>query len=208
MTPTPRRRPAAALFLALAAPLLLAAGCRIPGTGVVQAGDPATGVRPVILLYLVRNDALYPVARSADVTAIDPGTAVSLVFRGPQPAELRGGVTTELPAAVTRPRVVVDGDRITVELPEAGPLTPLAVDQVVCTVTASRALEVRDAAPTVTVVDRAGRHTVTAAEARCPAGGSAFDGYGPGAAEGDSGSGGTEVPAPLPTPPGRSGGGY
>ncbi|MFJ7999274.1 hypothetical protein ACIQ7D_19320 [Streptomyces sp. NPDC096310] len=202
MTPTPRRHPAAALLLALTAPLLLAAGCRIPGTGVVQAGEPATGVRPVVLLYLVKNDALYPVARSADVTAIDAGTAVSLAFRGPHPAERRGGVTTELPAVETRPRVVVDGDRVSVELPGPAPLTPLAVDQLVCTVTAARALEARAAAPTVTVVDRAGRHTVTAAEARCPAGGSSSDAYGPG--EGRL----FEPPEPLPTPGGESGGGY
>ncbi|MFJ2214067.1 hypothetical protein ACIQVO_10610 [Streptomyces sp. NPDC101062] len=180
MTPTSRRRPAAALLLALAAPLLLAAGCRIPGTGVVQAGEPATGVRPVVLLYLVKNGVLYPVARSADVVSTDVDTAVALAFRGPQPAEIRGGVTTELPRSGIRPRVVVDGDRISVELPRQGRLTPLAVDQLVCTVAAARALEVRDAAPAVTVVDRAGRRTVTAAEARCPTGDSSSDAFRPG----------------------------
>ncbi|MFE3826528.1 hypothetical protein [Streptomyces sp. NPDC059092] len=199
MTPTPRRRPAATLLLTLTAPLLLAAGCRIPGTGVVQAGESATGVRPVILLYLVKDGALHPVARSADVTSIEVGTAVALAFRGPRPTEARGGVTTELPAVPSRPRVVVDGDRISVELPGLGPLTPLAMDQLVCTVAAARALEAQAEAPAVTVVDRDGRRTVTAAEARCPAGGSSSDGYQPGGDQ-DSGAGEGESREPVAPP--------
>ncbi|MFD5746294.1 hypothetical protein [Streptomyces sp. NPDC127033] len=170
MTRTPRSRRAAALLLASATPLLLAAGCRIPGTGVVEVGEPATGARPILLIYLVKDAALYPVMRSEGVTSFDVTTAVDLAFRGPQPAEALGGVTTELPVPPSgrRPRVTVDGDRVLVELTGQDRLPRLGVDQLACTVAAARALETPAAPAELTVADGSGRRTVQATEAGCP----------------------------------------
>ncbi|MEV7871892.1 hypothetical protein AB0P17_38620 [Streptomyces sp. NPDC088124] len=171
MTRTSRGRRAAALLLASATPLLLAAGCRIPGTGVVEVGEPATGARPVLVVHLVKDGALYPVARSEGVTSFDVTTAVNLAFRGPDPAEELGGVTTALPAPQSgrRSRVTVDGDRVLVELARQDRLPQLGVDQLVCTVAAARALETPAPAPAeLTVVDGSGRRTVQATEADCP----------------------------------------
>ncbi|MFE2945336.1 hypothetical protein ACFXKG_40895 [Streptomyces sp. NPDC059255] len=199
MTRTPRGRRAAALLLASATPLLLAAGCRIPGTGVVEVGEPATGVRPVLLVHLVKDGALYPVVRSEGVTSFDVTTAVNLVFRGPQPAEALGGVTTELSGS--RPRVTVDGDRVLIELVRQDRLPRLGVNQLVCTVAAARALETPAPGPAeLTVADGSGRRTVQATEADCPAEagpapepvGGVEGGVGP---DGPSSS---ELPLPLP----------
>ncbi|AXG76354.1 hypothetical protein [Streptomyces paludis] len=146
---------AAALLIA---GLALTAGCRIPETGVVQAGEPATGVRAEAFVYLVLDGRLVPVFRRARAAPVDEAGAVAMVLRDLTPDERQAGLSTRLPslpAGAEPPRVTVNGDRISVELSFAKPLEGLAMAQLVCTVADARTVTNPDADPaalTVTLV--------------------------------------------------------
>ncbi|MGW0576907.1 hypothetical protein ACWD25_13250 [Streptomyces sp. NPDC002920] len=80
----------------LAVPALLAlTSCGIPATGVVEAGSPASGIRPVTPLYFVRSDALVAVPRITTSPG-DPEVALNLLLLGPTSAEALG-ISTNLP---------------------------------------------------------------------------------------------------------------
>lgn len=134
----PRR---AALLTGLTAALTLA-GCGVPPSGVIQAGEPASGMfspspqvlaPTVVSLYFLRDGDLtaYPrkVDRPADVRAV-----VGLLFGGPTRTEA-ATATTELPRLPDRPDVTVDGDNtLSVRLPEGvAPLGHPAMLQLACT---------------------------------------------------------------------------
>jgi hypothetical protein len=152
MTPSAARRLLPLLVLALC-PLT---ACGIPETGVVGAGEPATGIRvpagssvpssaetaaapaEPVTLYFVRNGSLVTAPRQAPAPA-EPATAVLMLFKGPDEDERARGLTTELPRPRVAPTVRTDGATVTVELsPAAGPLNDTAVDQVACTAAAAR----------------------------------------------------------------------
>ncbi|MEW1720357.1 hypothetical protein [Streptomyces sp. NPDC093109] len=159
---TPRTDPGRAARAAalLIAGLALTTGCRIPETGVVQAGEPATGVRAEAFVYLVLNGRPVPVFRPAEAAPVDEAGAVALVFRELTAGERQAGLTTRLPPLPEggkAPRTEVSGDGISVELPFAKPLDGLAAVQLACTVadahTVANPDEDEDAAPlTVTLV--------------------------------------------------------
>ncbi|MEU9782830.1 hypothetical protein AB0H92_18045 [Streptomyces phaeochromogenes] len=124
--------------LSLTAAALLLSSCGIPSTGVVEAGEAATGIRPAYVLYFVRQDTLLGV-RSQVPGAFDIGTAVELLFRGPDAVLGRKGLTTELPPLASPPTVRADGARLSVELPRGTePLTRTALAQLTCTIAAAR----------------------------------------------------------------------
>jgi len=80
----------------LAVPALLAlASCDIPTTGVVEAGEPASGIRPITPVYFVYDDALVAVPRTTAYPG-DAGEAVGLLLQGPTPAEAGKRLTTEI----------------------------------------------------------------------------------------------------------------
>ncbi|OPG06368.1 hypothetical protein B1R27_17860 [Streptomyces sp. GKU 895] len=86
----PRRR------ALLAVPALLAlASCDIPTTGVVEAGAPASGVRPITPVYFLHDDALVAVPRTTAWPG-DAGDAVRLLLRGPTPGEAGKRLTTAI----------------------------------------------------------------------------------------------------------------
>ncbi|WP_431959099.1 hypothetical protein [Actinacidiphila sp. bgisy160] len=137
------RRSVPALAAALAAAALLT-GCGVTGSGVVEAGGPATveafpgaGAR-LTLFFLSPEGRLTPVLRG---TGYDPQTgqvptakAVSVLLEGPGSQEGAAGLGTGLPATtgpvdVTSSRGTV---RITLPFPVRG-LKDNAVRQVVCT---------------------------------------------------------------------------
>lgn len=144
-----------------AVPLLLAAllplsACGIPETGVVEAGEPATGVLdpgvtsapsesvpeavPLVKvpLYFVEDGALVAVVRTAPGPT-DLGGTVLMLFKGPDDRERGRGLTTELPPAAEAPTIRTDGTGVTVQLPRsAGILSDTAVDQLACTVAVAR----------------------------------------------------------------------
>ncbi|WP_433891662.1 hypothetical protein [Streptomyces sp. CA-111067] len=126
---------AAALLTGLAAALALA-GCGVPPSGVIQAGDPATGLSPGLTLYFLSPaDTLRAVPRPGD-GGTDPAAAVRLLFAGPTDAEA-GQVRTQLPRTPIAPQVSVHGSTLVIGLPGLGPLSRLGVDQLVCTATAA-----------------------------------------------------------------------
>lgn len=92
------RRPSRIALLLTTAFLL--SSCGIPETGVVEAGEPATGIRPTYVLYFVGEGTLLAVRRHV----LGPGgieTAVAMLFQGPDAQERGKGMTTELPSMRT-----------------------------------------------------------------------------------------------------------
>lgn len=135
---------------ALAAAGLLLAGCGIPTTGVVEAGEPAHGLAQTVTLFFVRAGVgtLATVSRTSQSEA-DAGTVVTMLLRGLAPAEQKlMGLTTDLPAGTfvagvgTRDGAVV----VRLHVPQ-GRLTGTAADQVVCTVLANHLAGMPDAGP-------------------------------------------------------------
>ncbi|MGV9289471.1 hypothetical protein [Streptomyces sp. NPDC003719] len=138
----------------LTAALALSA-CDIPATGVVEAGEPATGIleppgatpepsrtravpAAVVPLYFVSDGALVPVTRTLPGGA-ELGSTVLMLFKGPDAEERRKGLTTDLPPTATAPTIRTDGATVTVELPPAAArLSDTAVDQLACTVAGAR----------------------------------------------------------------------
>ncbi|MBE8470632.1 hypothetical protein [Streptomyces justiciae] len=181
----------------LAVPALLAlASCDIPTTGVVEAGEPASGIRPVTPVYFVRDGTLVAVPRTTAWPG-DAGEAVRLLLRGPTPGEAGKRLTTAIrgrrsvPASPTsapsepptdaptdlqwqtptdEPTADVRGDRLTLRLPlGTGPLTRMATRQVICTAAAAHRVTAPSAAPvTVEVTDGSGWHAGGSDEG-CPA---------------------------------------
>ncbi|MEV2192293.1 hypothetical protein AB0I02_15050 [Streptomyces phaeochromogenes] len=120
--------------LSLTAAASLLSSCGIPSTGVVEAGEAATGIRPAYVLYFVRQDTLHGV-RSRVPGTFDIGTAVELLFRGPDAILGRKGLTTELPRLRSPVTVRANGARVSVALPRGTePLNRTALAQLTCTI--------------------------------------------------------------------------
>ncbi|MEU1044174.1 hypothetical protein ABZ400_03350 [Streptomyces sp. NPDC005897] len=148
--------PSARAFPLLLAALLPLSACGIPGTGVVEAGEPATGVLdpgvtsapsesvpeagPLVQvpLYFVEDGSLVAVDRTVPGST-DLGSTVLMLFKGPDDQERGSGLTTELPPAAEAPTIRTDGSGVSVRLPRsAGSLSDTAVDQLACTVAVAR----------------------------------------------------------------------
>lgn len=126
------RARSAAPLTGLAASLVLAA-CGVPTSGVIQAGDPATGMAPGLNVYFLAGGELVAVPRRVDGGA-DTATAVRLVFEGPAGAEAYK-LRTQLPRLPGPPTVLTDGSSVLVRLPPGvGPLSRPAMAQLACTV--------------------------------------------------------------------------
>jgi hypothetical protein len=117
---------------------LVVAGCGVPPSGVIEAGDPATGMTPGVNLYFLgHNGSLVAVPRQVPVGA-GVATAVRLVFAGPVGIEGKE-VTTELPQLKIPPAVTVENDgTFLVQLFEqVAPFSKRATEQLTCTVVAA-----------------------------------------------------------------------
>ncbi|MFD9792283.1 hypothetical protein ACFWXK_15180 [Streptomyces sp. NPDC059070] len=118
--------------------LLLATGCGIQASGVVEVGDAATAkVVPSdsdsTTLYLKGPAGLLPVVRPG-VTRAAPGNALLLLLKGPTDSERAAGLTTELPNYYGSIVVNTNGDEIRVVIPRAvRDFSALARRQLVCT---------------------------------------------------------------------------
>lgn len=127
--------------LAAAAGALLAgclAGCGIPTTGVVEAGEPATGVHQDVTLYFVRaqDGALVTVRHRADAQ-VDAQLAVGLLLKGAGALEAKMlGLTSDVPPAAATVRTHGGTVAVDLEVP-VDQVGRTAVDQVVCTVLAN-----------------------------------------------------------------------
>ncbi|MFJ9244594.1 hypothetical protein [Streptomyces sp. NPDC101776] len=159
-----------------AAVLLLLAGCGVPASGVVPAGESATGIGRNTVLYFVRGGGLTalpddsgqdtdlkPVLevreRRADAVRFDVELAVWLLSAGPGPGYRSRGVTSEFPSIQSgRPAVSVVGSAVTVELPSLKePLTALAARQLFCTAADAFLTVSPDTAPAEVTVRVPGR---------------------------------------------------
>ncbi|MFE7352034.1 hypothetical protein ACFU8Q_02255 [Streptomyces sp. NPDC057543] len=136
--------------------VLLAAGCGIRATDVVEVGDPATvevapGGQQGTVLYFVSPSSpsrLMPVVRQVDLTTqgeVGAGgavpvwrgsdKAVAMLFAGPTEAEAEAGLRTELPDIGVVSSVTVKPDGVSVRLNTAvRELSEVARQQLICTV--------------------------------------------------------------------------
>lgn len=207
-----------ALPILLAALLLPLSGCGIPETGVVQAGEPASGVLEpgaapspsetaavplaMVRLFFVADGLLTPVTRVLPA-ATDPGAVVLVLLDGPDQRERASGLTTELPSATAAPAVRVDGASVTVLLPRGTrSLSDTAVDQLACTVAAARLRQDPALESTQVTVEQPGGRLAGRSSEDCPMGAepaAGGTGGGGGVAPGDTDTGaptayGTDVP--------------
>lgn len=111
----------------------LAVGCGVQPTGVIDAGEPASGLTRGMRLYFASDTGLRAVPLlDRNITGLD--AVMKLLAQGPTAAERREGLTT-LVQAPGGYSVTGDGPRVTVEL--AGPYWAEGRDQVtgqlVCT---------------------------------------------------------------------------
>ncbi|MDX2854447.1 hypothetical protein [Actinacidiphila glaucinigra] len=137
-----KRTRLAALVTGLTAALTLTA-CGVPPSGVIEAGEAATGMsspaplsaKPVLVsLYFLEDGKLRAYARKATAPA-SVQDAVRMLFAGPNVDE-RATVTTELPLLKIGPQVKAgSGSTVYVLLPEeATPFSHTAMLQLACTV--------------------------------------------------------------------------
>ncbi|MFI2415753.1 hypothetical protein [Streptomyces sp. NPDC018947] len=123
-----RRRPAGA---AVALGILLA-GCGVPPTGVVEAGEPASGLTRGARLYFASAGGLRPVpVDDTEITNLD--TVLKLLLLGPPPGGRADGLTSyvELPGF----SATGTGTRVTLHLdgPYPGSGRDQGTGQLVCT---------------------------------------------------------------------------
>ncbi|THA60958.1 hypothetical protein E6P78_26085 [Streptomyces sp. A0958] len=153
--------------------LLLATGCGIRATDVVEAGEPATvEVAPAgqlgTLLYFVSSSSasrLLPVVRTADPQDYGKGKAweddrpagapatLALLFEGPNASERAAGLRSELPVGGVKAGVELSaqGVQVTLSIRVAG-LSQAARQQLICTAARARTAD-RTEAVTVTGTD-------------------------------------------------------
>ncbi|MGW2059111.1 hypothetical protein OG784_31620 [Streptomyces sp. NBC_01617] len=138
--------------------VLLATGCGIRSTDVVQVGDPATvevapGARAGTVLYFISPSSrggLLPVVRQVgspvDTTSAGTGQGsqswgkeLSMLFSGPSREEKRAGLRTELPMISGEMIVRMDREGVRVRLESTvNQLSELARQQLICTVAYGR----------------------------------------------------------------------
>ncbi|KUJ68481.1 hypothetical protein ACZ90_17975 [Streptomyces albus subsp. albus] len=116
-------------------------GCGVPPTGVVGAGEPASGLTRGARLYFASAGGLRGVP-VGDREIKNLGTVVKLLLLGPPPGERAGGLTSfvELPGFSATGK----GTRVTLHLdgPYAGTGRDQGTGQLVCTL--ARAQSVLD----------------------------------------------------------------
>jgi len=126
--------------------LLLTAACGVKPTPVVPAGpaptlrNPDTGQGAEVILYFVINGRMVPVTRPTR-GSIGVNTALSLLLGGPSYAEAADGYTTMLPPG-GGPIALAPDPPPTITLPfPVARLSPIAINQLVCTAFAAMAAE-------------------------------------------------------------------
>ncbi|MFI8181804.1 GerMN domain-containing protein [Actinacidiphila glaucinigra] len=135
------RRYVPALVCAAAA---LLTGCGVPGSGVVEAGGPATvdafpgAPNRLTLFFLSPEGRLTPVLRAtrddAQAPPVPTAQVVTVLLDGPEPQEGKAGLGTGLPSSAGPVDVVSSRGTVRITLPfPVRRLKDNAVRQVVCT---------------------------------------------------------------------------
>ncbi|MEC4017510.1 hypothetical protein [Streptomyces sp. H27-D2] len=134
-----RRIAAAAALLGALSVFGTLTGCGIASTDVIDAGEPASGVQPPgraangVQLYFRSPTGLRPVTRSS-VVSVGPEKAVEMLRGGPNGAERKRGLTTEVPPMKGVVNTTVRENRVDIFIPtSAADLSDAAVSQFTCT---------------------------------------------------------------------------
>ncbi|MFJ2030785.1 hypothetical protein [Streptosporangium sp. NPDC087985] len=128
MTSARARRTPPALVLVVT---LLAAGCGITSTGVVDGGEPAVGFRPSTRLYFVSGSRLQAATRPIPWPPLKD--TLTLLMDGPSAAERGRGLRSELRSdAETLVKVASDQAKvlITLPVPKPSPVLPVPAPRV------------------------------------------------------------------------------
>jgi hypothetical protein len=122
--------------------LVALAGCGVQPSDAIEAGDPPSGsVAPTttITLYLVKNGRLSAVTRRPGPGSrpLFPADTLALLAAGPSAREQANGFTTDVPPGAGPFSVTAEPGHLVVTLSTpASELSPLAVEQIVCTAAA------------------------------------------------------------------------
>ncbi|MER5930925.1 hypothetical protein [Streptomyces sp. NPDC002054] len=108
------------------------AGCGVKPTGVIDAGEPASGLTKGMRLYFASDTGLRGVPRP-DLKVKDLNDTFKLLLAGPDEAERQSGLTS-LVRSIKSYRATGEAGRIVVEAPEAylRPEDRLLLGQLVC----------------------------------------------------------------------------
>ncbi|MFF4607228.1 hypothetical protein ACFY12_31395 [Streptomyces sp. NPDC001339] len=120
------------------------AGCGIAPTDVIDAGEPAIGVKSPgqpaadVQLFFYGASGLRSATRPAKAP-VDPEQAIELLMKGPNHAERMRGLTTAL-STFPGPLTVATGEgTVTITLPrKSGPPGSASLNQLVCTAANAR----------------------------------------------------------------------
>ncbi|MCR8579793.1 hypothetical protein [Streptomyces sp. Isolate_219] len=138
-------------------------GCGIAPTDVIDAGEPATGVKSPgqpdadVQLFFYGPSGLRSATRPAKTPA-DPEEALRQLMKGPNHAERMRGLTSVLPKFLAPPTADTGEGTVVITLPVAERLDSASLNQLVCT--AANARVPGDKAPeqvTVTLVSKTDR---------------------------------------------------
>ncbi|MGW1790584.1 hypothetical protein ACWCO0_09000 [Streptomyces tubercidicus] len=120
------------------------AGCGIAPTDVIDAGEPATGVKSPgrreagIQLFFYGPSGLRSATRPTKGT-VDPQTALDVLMKGPNHAERMRGLTSVLPKLLAPPTVETFKGAVLITLPVAiERLDSPSLNQLVCTAANAR----------------------------------------------------------------------
>ncbi|GAU65685.1 lipoprotein [Streptomyces sp. NBRC 110611] len=120
------------------------AGCGIAPTDVIDAGEPAMGVRspgqPVadVQLFFYGPSGLRSAIRPAKAP-VDPEQAIELLLEGPNHAERMRGLTSALSKFPSRPVVTTGEGTVMISVPpKYGPPDSASLNQLVCTAANAR----------------------------------------------------------------------
>ncbi|MFD7668022.1 hypothetical protein [Streptomyces sp. NPDC059788] len=115
------------------------AGCGIAPTGVIDAGEPAHGVKapgkpaPDVQLYFLGPAGMRAASRPANAP-VGPDEAIQLLLAGPNDAERQRGLTNVLPVLPGPVTADAQDGTVTVQLPmNAKRLDTPSMSQLVCT---------------------------------------------------------------------------
>lgn len=119
-----------------AALLCLSSGCGVPPSGVVEVGEPATGMTLSKAVYFLDTESsLHAVARPEIPDTNPVAAAVRELLAGPTPTESEY-LTTALPPDLPQPEITVGTATILIRFPTGTPrLTTAALHQLTCTTT-------------------------------------------------------------------------
>jgi hypothetical protein len=113
--------------------VLVVAACGVRPSGVISGGDPPSGSTTGTVVFFLSDHLLAPATRET----VSPDEALAQLAAGPTERERAQGLRTELPTEITLRTDPSPPTPTIVATVNPQTLTPLAVDQIVCTATAT-----------------------------------------------------------------------